>query len=150
MNCLKTQLIRVRLCLSNSMHLVFFCGIQPSGCFLGEGLALQSCVCLFLHTCSQWFHWLHFLHLVPWAGNFPHFPHLGFEFCLTASMLVSWGRADAPCFCRDFMSLTVASFVLAMSIAMSSFNLSSFPRITSCTFRSRVPLISCSIKHSSS
>ena len=58
--------------------------------------------------------------------------------------------AEAPCCSRDFMSLTVASLVLAMSIALSSFNLSSFPKRTSCTFRSQVPIINCSIKRSSS
>ena len=133
------------------------CGIQPPSCFRGEGLAFWSCACLFLHTCSQWFHWLHFLHLVTWAGRFfpwlrPHFPHLGLEFCLIASMLESWERADAlaPRCSWDFMSLTVTSIVLAMSIALSRCNLSSFPKRTSCTFHLRVPIISCSIRRSSS
>ena len=58
------------------------------------------------------------------------FPHLGLEFCLIASMLLSWERADTDALCcsRDFLSLTVASLVLAMSIALSSFNYHPFLR----------------------
>ena len=58
-------------------------------------------------------------------------------------MLVSWERtdADAPCCSRDFMSLTVASLVLAMSIALLSFNLSPYPKRTSCIFRSRASIV---------
>lgn len=59
-------------------------------------------------------------------------------------------NADAPCCSTDFMSLTVVSSVLAMSIALSSLNLSSFPKRSSYIFHSWVPIISCSIKCSSS
>ena len=128
-------------------------GFPLSGGGRCGGLFFLSCVCLLLHTCSQWFHWLHFLYLVSWAGHFffpwlsPHFPHWGFW--LIASMLVSRLRADAPCCPRDFMSLTVASLFLAMSSAFLSFSLSSFPKRASCTLGSLVPIISCSIRRSS-
>ena len=56
---------------------------------------------------------------------------------------MSWERtdADAPCCSRDFMSLTVASLVLAMSTALLSFNLSQCRKRTSCIFRSRVSIV---------
>ena len=52
-------------------------------------------------------------------------------------------NADAPCCSRDFMSLTIVSPVLAMSIALSSLNLSSFPKRSCYIFHSRVPIIIC-------
>ena len=50
--------------------------------------------------------------------------------------VVRTANADAPCCSTDFMSLTVVSSVLAMSIALSSLNLSSFPKRSSYIFHS--------------
>ena len=160
LNCLKTQLIRVWICLFNCVYLVLTClGLwYPTPRLLPKWRLGFLVLCLFISA--------HLFPVVPlvklsapstlsWALFFmadTTFSTSEVEFCLIASMLVSWERADAdaPRCSRDFMSMTASSLVLAMSIALPSFNLSSFPKRTSCIFRSRVPIISCSIIRSSS